>query len=152
MIEYRTGSLFNAPDEAVIAHACNAQGAWGSGIAKQLKAAYPEAYYRYYDHCMLSNKKLSGTCGLIENRGRTIACLFTSHSYGKFVDPPKVVLRNTERALVELFRQVPLHTEIHMPRINSGLFHVPWEQTEAVLLNVLNHTQPDRKVIVWTPQ
>lgn len=36
--------------EGVVVHGCNAQGVMGSGVAKQLRAKYPEIFYRYCEH------------------------------------------------------------------------------------------------------
>lgn len=55
---------------------------------------------------------------------------------------PDVILRYTKNALisllvkVKLIRQVnenPLPISIHLPRINAGLFAVPWEDTAKIL-------------------
>ena len=40
-------NLFDAPWDALLIHACNTQGVWGSGIAAQLKKAYPDAFMQY---------------------------------------------------------------------------------------------------------
>lgn len=45
-IIYETGDLVRSTERA-IAHGCNAQGAMGSGIAKQVRADYPHAYEVY---------------------------------------------------------------------------------------------------------
>lgn len=48
-IVYKKGNLLEAP-EAIIAHGCNAQGVMGSGVAKAIKAKWPEAYRAYRHH------------------------------------------------------------------------------------------------------
>ncbi|KAK2813822.1 hypothetical protein FQN50_000223 [Emmonsiellopsis sp. PD_5] len=46
------GDLFSdAPEGAVLIHACNCQGSWGSGIAEVFKRRYPAAYLIYHAHC-----------------------------------------------------------------------------------------------------
>jgi len=45
---YRTGNLLSA-DEPIIVHGCNTHGVMGSGVAKAIRAAYPEAYKDYHD-------------------------------------------------------------------------------------------------------
>ena len=75
-----------------------------------------------------------------------IACLFTSHGYGKNVSPPDVILRNTELAVSDLARQIEavraegsvgeegrIISECWAVRINCGFFGVPWERTKEVL-------------------
>ena len=51
MIQYKKMSLFDAPENSIITHACNAQGVWGSGIAKEFKKRYSNAFEVYYEHC-----------------------------------------------------------------------------------------------------
>lgn len=45
-IEYKTGDLLAGP-ERFIAHGCNARGVMNSGIAKQIRDQFPDAYERY---------------------------------------------------------------------------------------------------------
>jgi ADP-ribose 1''-phosphate phosphatase len=75
-----------------------------------------------------------------------VGCLFTSSGYGSRVDDKELILLNTEKALKELFlfaKDFGINT-IHSPKFNSGLFRVPWPETEAVLKRLL----PDG--ITWT--
>jgi ADP-ribose 1''-phosphate phosphatase len=84
-----------------------------------------------------------------------IACLFTSVAYGKAVDPPEVVLRNTKSSMQDLWRQVKAVEdsgadapgEWHSAKINSVRFKVPWEETVAVIEDVL--AGKEREVIVY---
>lgn len=135
----------------VLAHACNAKGVWGSGIAAEFKTRYPWAFEAYEANCKQNKKAVMGTAQLIDLQdGKTdpVGCLFTSYDYGKKKDDVHTILRNTETAVEHLLQQVHPHSfEIHTPKINSGLFEVPWHETEAVINRVLsryNHTW-----IVW---
>lgn len=162
MIEYRTGSLFNAPSGVILAHACNAKGVWGSGIAKQFKERFPDNYNEYSFHC---NRKcwsarpeiLVGTTLLLDMQRPNlegwagIACLITSKGYGSMLDPQDEILSATAAALVSLRLQVNLPVEVHMPKINSGLFGIPWRATEKVIESLLE-AFPQMKVVVWTPR
>jgi ADP-ribose 1''-phosphate phosphatase len=157
MIEHRKGSLFDAPDGAILAHACNAKGIWGSGIAKQFKERFPGNYDSYAWHCQRNSRpeSLVGTTLLLgaeapNFEGWGIACMFTSKGYGRDVDPPEEILLSTQCAFTDLLSQAPLGCEIHMPKINSGLFNVPWEETQYELESVLEDW-PHNKVVVWTP-
>lgn len=134
MIIYKTGDLFKlAPPNSMLIHAVNCQGVWGSGIAKIMKENFRDEFCLYQKHCddNLSNRYESNVIGeaLITNR---VVSLFTSFHYGEKVDPPSVILANTKNALNDLFTKTPC-TEFHMPKINSGLFRVPWEETEKIL-------------------
>jgi ADP-ribose 1''-phosphate phosphatase len=70
---------------------------------------------------------------VIEDR-QPIACLYTSRNYGRYVDSVEQILNSTELALDKLgdyFRNQDV--VISSPKINAGLFRVPWERTEALI-------------------
>lgn len=48
MVLIKEGNLLDA-EEFVIVHACNAQGAFNSGVAKGIREKYPIAYVKYKD-------------------------------------------------------------------------------------------------------
>ncbi|KAL9068262.1 MAG: hypothetical protein Q9161_006288 [Pseudevernia consocians] len=162
IITEKVGDIFSAPPKSILIHACNARGAWGSGVAVAFKQKYPYAFRKYNAHCLsppkgsaLSVKQhqanLVGTTFLIPPLKATnqrqasktphyIACLFTSFDYGKKVSPPEEILENTRNALGDLAKQVAemrgLGEELgdcHAVRINSGRFGVDWQKTKAVL-------------------
>lgn len=142
--------------------ACNARGAWGTGVALAFKQKHPHAFSKYNAHCLspppgskLSVKQhqanLVGTSLLIppsdasnqRQASKTphyIACLFTSLDYGKRVSPTEEILENTENALKDLAIQIAEMREAgeevgncYAVRINSGKFGVEWQKTKAVL-------------------
>lgn len=126
MITYKKMSLFDAPKGALLMHACNAQGVWGSGIAKEFKVRYPAAFEWYRMCCdiedMVGQACISGYVG----------CLVTSENYGNKKDSPDKIIIQTILALQSLIDQTSEKT-IYCNKFNSGLFAVPWERTEAVL-------------------
>jgi ADP-ribose 1''-phosphate phosphatase len=150
MIIYKKGDLFsNAYSDSILAHACNAKGVWGSGIAKTFKELYPDEFKIYREHCLehlKDNIPLVGTCLRIDN----ILCLFTSHGYAETLDSEEDILRHTQ----ECFEGVMTLCEqknviIEMPKINSGRFGVAWEKTEEVINKVLTNHKKDVTIIVW---
>lgn len=154
MIEYRKGDMFEQDREGkIFVHACNCQGVWGSGIAKVFAEKYPQAYQRYRTHCLEYVEKgkqtlLQGTTLLIKNELQYIGCLFTSIYYGKFKSAAPIILENTRNAIEDFFSiDVARMMEIHSPKINSGLFGVPWEQTENIINDAIKGT--DFRWIVW---
>lgn len=93
------------------------------------KQKFPEAYRKYKAHCSKhSPKQLLGSCQLIEEENYKIACLFTNDN-----STDEQVAVYTESSLNELAKQLPRNTEINMPKINAGIFAVPWELTEGAL-------------------
>jgi ADP-ribose 1''-phosphate phosphatase len=127
------GNLFDAPKGSIIIHACNTKGVWGSGIAKSFAVKFNGAYNVYRAECLAKGSSLLGTCLLIPAGSHTIACLFTSKSYGQFVDKPAMILKSTETALADLIKQNVGNSPLHTCKINSGLFNVPWRDTKALL-------------------
>lgn len=133
MVSIIRDNLFNAPNDSIIIHACNTKGVWGSGIAKEFANRFPKEKDIYTNHCKNFGKSLVGTCLLIPSETYTIGCLFTSKGYGSFVDKPEDILKATEKAIIDLIRQNKDNKSMNMCKINSGLFNVPWEETQKVL-------------------
>ena len=132
-VEFIKGDLFKAKKGSVLAHACNAQGRWGSGIAKIFADKFPDAQKVYSEHCRSNGREVLGTCLIILAGDYKIACLFTSENYGELKDAPNQILERTRAAVADLIRQTSAADRIAMCKINSGLFAFPWEQTEAIL-------------------
>jgi ADP-ribose 1''-phosphate phosphatase len=129
------GSLFSAPKGSIIIHACNTKGMWGSGIAKAFAQLFPDARNIYAKTCQEKGASLLGTCLIIPSRDYYIGCLFTSKNYGQYVDKPDKILLATRLAIADLILQngKGLNLPMHMCKINSGLFNVPWSDTKKIL-------------------
>lgn len=129
------GDLFSAPKGSIICHAVNCKGVWGAGIANQFRKRYPDAYKTYEKICKEQRSNdLLGSCLLIETNDFIIGCLFTSSGYGYEVDDKDSILDATYSAIDDLLDQNVMDPkEIHMCKINSGLFGVPWPETQQVL-------------------
>lgn len=87
MIVFLENSNLLDVDTGIIAHGCNAQGVMGSGVAKQIRAQYPEVYSSYRQH--LSNcRKLRTDClGTVDfppvSPKLWVANMITQRSYGR---------------------------------------------------------------------
>lgn len=127
------GNLFDAPKGSILIHACNCKGVWGSGIAKEFAKRFPKAKNIYSYHCQTNGTQNLGKCLLIPCGDYTIGCLFTSKNYGQFVDKPDSILAATRIAIAHLILQNTTKKPMHMCKINSGLFNVPWEDTKAIM-------------------
>jgi ADP-ribose 1''-phosphate phosphatase len=149
-LSYHEGDLLeDAPNTALLVHACNASGAWGNGIAKQFRENYPEAYAAYHQYCR--NTKPADIIGksmlITQADGLAIGCLFVREGWGQPSRKEREagygdsVLRATKVALATLLQglakneeeKVTVITEIRMPKINSGLFGIEWQKTEDVI-------------------
>lgn len=160
MIEYRTGNILHEwhNPNVVIVHSCNSQGVWGSGFAKQLALKVPTADGMQLRHCMMRKHEgidVTGKAYLVTltEPPIKIGCLFTSEFYGNKKSSPAIILNNTANAIRNLFDIIAEPTfEIHSPKINSGLFNVPWRSTEDIInLELIRQLKFDREIkwIVW---
>jgi len=84
-ITIRDGDLLES-GERVICHQVNCQGVMGSGLAKQIKAKWPEVYSSYKKYCdSFTNKKLLlGKAQGVRVNGNTqiVYNLFGQNTYG----------------------------------------------------------------------
>lgn len=149
MINYYKGDLFSAAgkDTALI-HACNCKGSWGAGIALQFKKRYPDAFTRYNKLCKQYGDELLGFSIEYYNQ-QLMYFLFTSKGYGKNTDSEKQILNNTKNCIENLLSGgFPEEIEIHSPKINAGLFRVPWSKTAKIIEEQLEK-YPKIKWVVW---
>lgn len=136
---YRTGSLFEAPPGAVLVHACNGQGVWGAGIAAQMKVRFPAAFEKYCLRCASTRwEHLRGFAQVSRCPPFWVASLPVSERYGVHRDSVRQIVQATRAALQGLLAPeswggAVRPDEFHSPRINAGLFGVPWELTAAVI-------------------
>lgn len=164
MINYIKGDLFkhvsSSPDKiSILLHACNCKGSWGAGVAYAFKKYYPSTYKVHQSYCksVAKSSDLLGTCQLIpsssddlghKTTGKVlVACLFNSDGFGANKLPPNDIVKYTDMAMKDLINQLDKiqnldqidgKTVINMPKINAGLFAVPWEMTENVLIKYDN--------------
>lgn len=159
MISYKKMSLFDAPEGEPIVHACNSQGVWGSGIAKAFHELYPHSFNDYNRFCKSWNATRGTATGLAdmsclhETEKHWVGWIVTSHDYGPAKDSPELIKINTTIALQDLCKKLYMaHPkdmcptfEVYSNKFNSGLFNVPWQDSELILRTVLK----DFKRINW---
>ncbi len=144
---YKQGNLLDAPEHYLV-HACNCRGVWGAGVAAQLRVAFPEAYEAELGLCQTHGNILAGDFGL---SGRIVS-LYTSKGYGCYKDSTDTILAYTDRAIRGLMRHLyetdpEGFTTLASPKINAGLFGVPWEETEKIIKGLL---PANRTWVVYT--
>ena len=163
-IHYVDGDLFDCKPGSLLVHACNCKGSWGAGVARAFKQKYPLHFQIYKEYCarhasdpgqlvgraLLINPQRSGKG---RDREDWVGCLFTREYPGSVKGKSTTqdvhdILDATGRAWRSLLRQVKkledggvkgvdiTPKDIVMPKINGGLFKVPWKQTEQILKDV----------------
>jgi hypothetical protein len=106
-----------------------------------MKDKFPKEFSLYKQYCIDTSGGL-GTCHLTNK----VANLITSNNYGKSIDQDYMILENTSKALDNLFG-MKKEGVIYSPKINSGLFGVPWEKTSDILKEKIRGT--NIKWVVW---
>ncbi|KAH3662415.1 hypothetical protein OGAPHI_005667 [Ogataea philodendri] len=155
-INYVKGNLFRlaakpATEPVYLAHACNCLGVWGGGIAAEFRRQFQSTYKVYHEHCLKYKSdpsELLGTAliipadrkdsGYVSGTGDklSVVCLFTSVMGG---ESPEEIAKYTELAMQDLKTQLSQTTTqyvLAMPKINAGIFGVPWSLTERALTAV----------------
>lgn len=156
-IEYVKGSLFEvAPKGSLLVHACNCQGVWSSGIAKEFKERFPKSFEEYRDYCLSDYSENIVGDAIITSEN--VACLLTSVSYGPNVDLPHKINTHTVYALFDMFNKLIEHGKpefkditIYSNKFNSGLFNVPWAWTEYNINLLLDNQDYIKKWVVADP-
>jgi ADP-ribose 1''-phosphate phosphatase len=152
MIIHKKGSLFDAPKYSVLIHAVNAQGVWASGIAKEFKARFPKSFEEYAEHCIRPTEAVGLGLILPEENDYNVGVLFTSLHYGILKDSKDVILQHTKDALDTFFMgKTAWSRPLHSCKFNSGLFGVPWEETEAILKEILEKKKYTGDWTIWEP-
>ena len=151
-IEYQTGDLFSAAaSHRILVHACNCKGSWNPVIATQFQKRFPIAHKDYQTLCKKHGAALLGMGVMHKRMDSTetpVGYLFTSWHYGKNKDSIDKILTNTKKSVKCLLSVLPKDMEIHSPKINAGLFGVPWKLTEKVINEALQD-YPNVKWVVW---
>lgn len=138
------GNLFDYLNkEDIFLQACNGQGNWGAGIAKDFARHFPLSYYAH-------QKKVHkvGDGYLLQEDGYQLGCIITSKFYGKRKDSPREILINTYVSIIKLINSIDSDIiTIQSPKINSGLFATPWDKTARVIQRAMDKFED--KDITW---
>ena len=145
MVVHKRMSLFDAPEGSYLVHSCNTAGMWGAGIALEFKKRFPHAFAVYERACQGNSKFALGKSWSIPDGKYTITCLQTSSGYGKNKDSKEDILKHTELALHSFLSYIIAEgmgntnnrrKPIYSNKFNSGLFAIPWGETEAILIKL----------------
>lgn len=145
MIRYIKGDLFET-DAPIIVHGCNCQGVMCSGVAKQVKEKYPEAYNVYKETETDIGLEL-GDAHLIETNGKIFINLLTQEFYGRdentvYVDYDAVW--SALKLIPTLLEEYGFKT-IAMPKIGCGLGNGDWN----IVSKIIEEELSDFEVLVY---
>jgi len=138
-ITYKRGDLLDA-DEIAIVHGCNAQGVMGSGVAKQIRERFPEAYTTYLAMKEYGGMKLGGVSfasfhDVDDNPTKYVFNAITQEFYGR---NPNIVYVSYDAigeafSLINDFCKEYNIKEIAMPKIGAGLANGDWDRIKSII-------------------
>lgn len=140
-IEYRTGDLLKSSLQA-IAHGCNSQGVMGSGIAKQIKEQYPDAFKMYRIAFVKSGLQIGTNIWSSYNNTIIVNCITQPFfgndkkryvSYDAISDCMKDINSNLFNAGIY---------EIGLPLIGAGLGGGNWNIISSIIEEELTKIKP----------
>lgn len=143
-IEYRTGDMFTT-EHKLIMHGCNSKGVMGSGVAKQVKTLFPEAYEQYY---IWTTKGFRlGDYLAVECNGKTIINAVTQQNYGKVSvqhgpTPIRYVSYDAVAGICEKLNKDYAGQTIVMPIIGCDLGGGKWEIVSSIIEAEFTNVQP----------
>lgn len=147
MIEYVQGDLIKS-DCDVIIHGCNCFHTMGSGIAKQIKETYPEAYKTdcatlwgdinklgNFTHVQLQNKYFPDKNVFIVNA-------YTQYKYGRKPDAVYADYEAIQKVMLKInnffvdTHEYDIQFKIGMPKIGAGLAQGDWNTIKSIINDV----------------
>lgn len=116
MIKIVDGDILKA-EEDVICHQVNCFGVMNSGLAKQIRNKYPEAYKAYINYCKDSDQKrlLGNICTVMCNDNKVIVHLFGQYDYG----------RNKQYTNYEALKE-SLQSILHVAKMFNDTIAIPY--------------------------
>ena len=131
-MKYNKGNLltlFEQQEIDILVHGCNCFHTMGSGIAKQIKEKYKEAYEADLETNKGSKEKL-GTYSIAQiNDSQYIINAYTQYFYGGKNPLDYEALRNVFKLINENFE----NKIIGIPKIGAGLAKGNWEIIEKII-------------------
>jgi O-acetyl-ADP-ribose deacetylase (regulator of RNase III) len=135
MVKYEEGNVFDSGAD-VIAHGVNCLGAFGAGVARQIRDRHPEVYRAYITKHTFEGWKL-GDCQIVtlEDDSRQIANLATQYGYGYRRGQKVLVNYDALRySIRSLFKYCNVNKlSVAMPQIGAGLAGGDWEKIKTII-------------------
>jgi len=148
MIQTKHGDLLQA--KGLIVHRVNSQGVMASGVAKQIRETYPEAYKHYIASIEYNGKGVTGYCTYYRHSNDTVIVnAVTQKYYGRDSSVTYVsydAVRKCFREINKVLPAFPNITDINFPKIGAGLGNGNWD----VISKIIDEEIDDRyNKILW---
>ena len=145
-IDYVVGDLIES-GEPVIAHGCNTVGVMGAGIARVVKAAWPEVYDQYDAACADGTFDAGSAQRCVGANDRTVYNLGTQRNPGASATYWLVFL-----SFANMFESMKTwgHGRVAVPRIGCGIGGLDWSGVEGAIEAALDNVGAEIEVVVYT--
>lgn len=141
-IQYKTGDLiaaFKAGEVLVIAHQANCMNTMGSGVAKAIREAFPQAYEADCVTRKGDKEKLGGFTVSADAEFGLIFNLYGQYDYGR--EAGKVytdlsALRSAMSQMATFLRHIDYRAAagtIGLPKLGAGLGGAKWEDVAQII-------------------
>jgi O-acetyl-ADP-ribose deacetylase (regulator of RNase III) len=133
-IKFVSGDLFDDAHHAqAFAHGCNCQGSMGAGIAKSVRARYPEMHEEYRRRCKAQPRQFNlGDCWLWKAGNQPwVFNLGTQEGFWR----SRASYEAIETALRSMRQQADVEeiNRIAVPRIGVGYGGLSWKKVRAIV-------------------
>lgn len=131
-VVHRTGNIFTT-DLPAIGHGVNTKGVMGAGIAKTIRANFPDVYSLYRDYCQEGRLKpgdVFPAFSVMSNPNRWIFNIASQNNTGPDATYEWVEM-GMAKALV-LAKNLGL-SGLALPRIASGIGGLEWDLVEPIM-------------------
>lgn len=137
------GDLLSATEDA-IGHGCNCRKTMGSGVAKALRAKWPEVYAADYDFNDFDGRNRIGSFSTVNVDGKQIYNIYTQVDYmPRNVD--HFQYEGFKIGLAKVFMDMKKHglKTLALPKIGAGLAGGNWDKIEGIVKEVSDAAEID---------
>jgi O-acetyl-ADP-ribose deacetylase (regulator of RNase III) len=136
-MEWVAGDLFaNEHLAQAIAHGCNCEGSMGAGVAKVVKARYPEMFAEYRRMCKAEPREFNpGDAWLWRARDQPHVFNLGTQERGWHGRATYEAIEESLRAMRRIADEEGL-SRIAMPRIGAGYGGLSWKKVRAIIEQV----------------
>lgn len=128
----------------VICHQVNCKGVMGAGLAKQIKAKYPELFTQYKSMCAEYGYMLLGDVFLYKAEGQFVANLFAQNGFGR--DKRYTDYNAFRNCLKSLKKVVSEDKKVAFPyNIGCGLAGGDWD----TIYSIIKEEMSDYQIEIW---
>lgn len=152
MFTHRVGDMLNEATSGIIIHGCNCQGVMGGGIAKLIRAKWPDVYNVYrktYEN--YGGLELGDIIPVKVNEDLTVINCMTQKHFGtdvRHLDYEAVVAVAAAINKALEYNTDPKPVTIHTPLLGAGLAGGNWNIVETILDEGVDERTAN--FILWT--